>query len=67
MEATGVAGKTIPEMENSMAVNGTIIYLGRTGKAASLLWTVLLQEQIRLLAPEVIVDMVSIQILYNYL
>ena len=36
VEAAGAAHETIPEMEASLAVNGTIIYLGRTGRAATL-------------------------------
>jgi threonine dehydrogenase-like Zn-dependent dehydrogenase len=36
VEAAGAALETVPEMETSLAVNGTIVYLGRTGKAASL-------------------------------
>ncbi len=36
IEAAGAANLTMPEMESSLAVNGTIIYLGRTGKAALL-------------------------------
>ncbi len=36
VEAAGAAHRTIPEMEASLATNGTIVYLGRTGKAASL-------------------------------
>lgn len=36
VEAAGAARKTIPEMECSLAVNGTIVYLGRAGMAASL-------------------------------
>ncbi|MCK5686682.1 hypothetical protein KAJ27_21270, partial [bacterium] len=34
VEAAGAARSTIPEMEASMAVNGTIVYLGRTGREA---------------------------------
>lgn len=36
VEAAGSALDTIPEMEGSLAVNGTIVYLGRTGRAATL-------------------------------
>ena len=36
VEAAGAARETIPEMESSMAVNGTLVYLGRAGRAASL-------------------------------
>ena len=36
VEAAGAAAETIPEMESSMAVNGTLVYLGRAGRAASL-------------------------------
>ncbi len=36
VEAAGAALETIPEMESSLAVNGAIVYLGRTGRAASI-------------------------------
>ena len=36
IEAAGSAGQTVPEMEKAMAVNGKIVYLGRTGREASI-------------------------------
>lgn len=36
VEAAGAARQTIPEMEASLAVNGSIVYLGRTGLAVPL-------------------------------
>ncbi|MCG6553854.1 MAG: alcohol dehydrogenase catalytic domain-containing protein [Candidatus Magnetominusculus sp. LBB02] len=34
VEAAGAARKTVPEMENSLAVNGKLIYLGRSATSA---------------------------------
>lgn len=36
VEAAGAAPKTIPEMEKAMAVNGRIIYLGRTAASTAM-------------------------------
>lgn len=36
IEAAGAAPKTIPEMERAMAVNGRIIYLGRTATSTTM-------------------------------
>jgi len=36
VEAAGAAGQTVPVMEQTLAPNGRIIYLGRTGARASL-------------------------------
>jgi hypothetical protein len=36
VEAAGAARQTLPEMEASLAVNGVIVYLGRTGLAVPL-------------------------------
>ncbi|MBF0459066.1 MAG: alcohol dehydrogenase catalytic domain-containing protein [Nitrospirae bacterium] len=41
IEAAGAARRTVPEMENSLAVNGKLIYLGRSAASAEVMLDIL--------------------------